>query len=887
MTMWSRIRSWLRAIARRSRMENEMDAELRFHIEAFAEDLVRSGVPLQEAMRRAGLEFGGIERAKEECRDARGVNVIESLIQDLRYGLRMLRKNPGFASTVILTLGLGIGLNSAIFTVASGFLLRVPPVKDPLNVVMLTMVNPAESWDRNPVTRTEFSALRGRVHSFEGMAAVLIENLPLIGRGDPESVTVARVTSNYFALIGVPAHLGRTFVPGEGPATQQFNAIISSDLWQRKFNADPAIVGKTVTVAGKIYTVIGIMPEQFKYAFMPCAIWILDSFDAQSLGSAQREDRNLNVFARLKTDMTLREAQVETNAILERLAHDSPADRGWVANVMTLQAALVEEGTRTAVLLLMVVVVFVLLIACANVAGIFLARCAGRESEFAVRAALGARRSRLIQQLLGESLLLALLGGGFGLLLSLWGVHLLRAKLSFNAETAWLAGKVQVDSKVFLFTCVISLLTVALFGVLPALKSSKLDIQAALHGGGSAPSQGRRASRLRSGFVVGQIALTVILIAATGVSIQLVIREMRARLGFDPKGVLSVDLSLPSSKYPTSERQAAVFSEIVQRIQGLAGVQFAALTQEIPESFPRRVAFEARVQSASKPEERPQAGGYFVSPDYFQVMKIPLLRGRAFSNSDSVRSSRVTIVNETFVRQYFPKTEAIGGFIRTYGNPLSPPVSRQVIGVVADVIDRVGQRENVPQIYVPFVQDPMNTMKLVIRANGNPTALSAAVRDSIWAIDKDQPIGDIKMMAQVIGAKGANDRFLGWMLAGFASTAFGLATIGIFGVVAYTVAQRTHEIGMRMALGAQKGDVFRLIVGRGIFLATVGTAMGFIGAVFVVRILASAAYSDSWFSVLLILFIAPASVILAALLASYIPARRAMRVDPMVALRYE
>ena len=362
---------------------------------------------------------------------------------------------------------------------------------------------------------------------------------------------------------------------------------------------------------------------------------------------------------------------------------------------------------------------------------------------------------------------------------------------------------------------------------------------------------------------------------------------MRARLGFDPKGVLSVDLSLPSSKYPTIDSQAAFFSEIVQRSQGLRGVQFAAVTQEVPESFPRRVAFEAGVPPASRPEERPQAGGYFVSRDYFQVMKIPLLRGRAFSSSDSARSLRVAVVNETLVRQYFPNADPIGGLIRTYGKPLSPPVSRQIVGVVADVIDRVGQRENVPQIYVPFVQDPMNTMKLVIRVNGDPSALAAAVRDSIWAIDKEQPIGDIKVMTQVIGAKGANDRFLGWMLAGFASTAFGLATIGIFGVVAYTVAQRTHEIGVRMALGAQKGNVFRLIVGRGIFLATVGTAVGFIGAVFVVRILASAAYSDSWFSALLILVIAPASVILAALFASYIPARRAMRVDPMVALRYE
>src|SRR6266478_1296874 len=756
----------LRSLFRKERVEGELDEELRSFLDMAAQEKMKEGMTRKDALRAVRLERGSLEVTKEVVRSAGWESFVETLWQDLCFAARMLRKNPGFASTVILTLGLGIGLNSAIFTVASGFLLREPPVKDSSNVVMLTMVNPAENWDQNPVTPTEFSALRGQVDSFEGMAAVLIENLPLIGRGDPESVAVARVTSNYFVLLGVPAHLGRTFVPGEDPAKQQFNVVISSDLWQRKFNADSAIVGKTITLGGQIYTVIGIMPEQFKYAFVPCAIWTPDSFDAQSLGLTLREDRNLNVFARLKTGMTLREAQVQTNAILERLAHDSPADRGWVANVMTLQAALVEEGTRTAVLLLMGVVLFVLLIACANVAGIFLARYAGREIEFAVRAALGARRSRLIQQLLGESLLIALLGGGFGLLLSLWGVHLLRAKLSFNAETAWLAGKVQVDSKVFLFTCVISLLTVLLFGVLPALKSSKLEIQASLHGGGSAPSQGRRESRLRSGFVVGQIALTVILIAATGGSIQLVIREMRARLGFDPKGVLSVGLSLPTSKYPTINSQAAFFSEIVQRIQGLAGVQFAAVTQEVPESFPRRVAFETGVHSTSRREERPLAGGYFVSRDYFQVMKIPLLRGRAFSSSDNARSPRVTIVNETLVRQYFPNADPIGGFIRSYGNPLSAPVSRQIVGVVADVIDRVGQRENVPQIYVPFVQDPMNTMKLVIRMNGDPTALAAAVRDSIWAIDKDQPIGDIKTMTQVIGAKCANDRFLGWMRSG-------------------------------------------------------------------------------------------------------------------------
>jgi len=508
-------------------------------------------------------------------------------------------------------------------------------------------------------------------------------------------------------------------------------------------------------------------------------------------------------------------------------------------------------------------------------------------TEFDVRAALGAGRLRLIQQLLAESLLFALFGGAFGLLLSDWGVHLLRAKLSFNAETAWLSGKLEVDSSVFIFTCTTSFLTVLLFGVLPALTSSKLEIQSTLHGSGGTRSQGRRESRLRGGFVVGQIALTIMLIAATGTSIQLVIREIRAQLGFDPQGVLCAGLSLPSSKYPSVQTQAAFFSELLQRIQALPGVQSAAVTQEIPESFPRRLAFEPGADLALKPEERPQAGGYFVSPDYFRVIRIPILKGRPFSASDSALSTRVSIVNESLAKQYFPNTDPIGMFIRTYAGPSSPAVSRQIVGVAADVIDRVGQTQSVPQIYVPFTQNPMSSMTVVLRVNGDPTTLSAPMRASVWAIDKDQPIGDVQAMTQVIGAKGSGDRFLAGLLAAFASIALGLATIGIFGVVAYIVAQRIHEIGVRMALGAQKRDIFQLVLGRGIFLAATGTAVGLIGSFAIIRIVASAAYSDSWLHGLLVLAIAPAIVVSAAVVASCIPARRAMRVDPMVALRYE
>jgi len=887
MSLLRNITSGLRSLFRKEQVDRELDEELRAYQEMAAEDKMKDGMSRKEALRAVRLERGNVEVTKQILRSAHWESLLHTWWQDLRLGLRMLCKNLAFSSTVILILGLGIGMNSAIFTVANGFLLRKPPITDPSSMVMVTMTNPSKGRQRDAATPREFLALQRESHLFDEIAAVQLENRPLTGRGDPESVTVARVTPNYFALLGVPASRGRTFSPDRSQAEQEFNVIIGFDLWQRRFNADPAIIGKTLTLAGQIYTVIGIMPEQFKYAFVPCAVWIPDSFDAQPLSSAQSEKRDLNIFGRLRAGATLRDAQVQTNATIQRLAHDTSADKGWFAHVLTLQDALVEEGTRIAVLLLTAAVVFVLVIACANVAGMFLARYAGREMEFAVRTALGAGRLRLIQQLLGESFLFAFFGGTLGLLLSFWGVHLLRAKLSFNAETAWLAGKLQVDSRVFIFTCFTSFLTVLLFGVFPALKNSKLEIQSTLHGGGGARSQGQRESHLRSGFVVGQIALTIILLAAAGTAIQLVIREMRANLGFDPQGVLSVNLSLPSSKYQTPEAQARFFSELVQRVQALPGIQSAAVTQTIPESFPGRLAFEAGADLALKPEERPQAGGYFVSPDYFRVMGIPLLKRRAFSDADSTLSPKVAIVNDSLAKQYFPNADPIGRFLRTYAAPSSAAVSRQIVGIAGDVIDRVGQRQSVPQIYVPFSQNPMGGMTLVLRVNGDPTTLAPSVRASVWAIDKDQPIGDVQAMTQIIGAKGSGDRLLTGLLAIFASVALGLATTGIFGVVTYVVAQRTHEIGVRMALGAQKRDIFRRVLGRTIFLSATGTAVGLIGSFIFIRFAASAVYSDSWIQGLLILAIAPAIVVMAALLASYLPARRAMRVDPLVALRYE
>ena len=805
--------------------------------------------------------------------------------QDVRFAIRLLLKSPVFSLTVIITLGLGIGLNSAIFSVVSGILLRDPPVKAPEHIVVVTMANSEQGSDRNPVSASEFSVLREQGHFFKEIAAASYDDLVMTGRGEPERVTAAHVTPNYFELLAVPARIGRTFAPGDEVAKQKFDAVISYDFWQGRFGGDYGIIGKTLILAQQNYTVIGVMPAEFKYAFMPCAVWIPESFVTQSLLQDQHHVRNLNVLVRLIDGVSLHEARAQAATILQQLEQDSLADKGWAPRLMGLKETLVEPGVRTAVLFLMGVVGFVLLIACANVAGLFLARSAARQNEFAVRVALGAGRWRLMEQLLGEGLLLALVGGTFGILLAVTVLKFLRASLNFDPQTTWFAAKIEVNGTVLLFTLAVSCLTVLLFGLIPALQSSTPDLHTGLKEGArtASPSAGR--TRIRSAIVVGQIALAMVLMVSTGESVQLVIREARARLGFDPQRVLTVNLSLSGPKYTDATKQADFFKNVVERIQGLPGVEFAGVTRELPESFPRRIAFEIAGQQVTRPEDRPLAASYSVSENYFRVMRIPLLRGRQFLPSDSVGAPNVVIVNQTLVKRFLTKTEPIGTFVKTYLNSPGVPDSREIVGVVGDVIDRVGQSGDVAQIYIPFVQNPVTAMVVVIRG-GNPSTLAPALRDAVWAVDKDQPIGDIKTMKQVLDGKGSGDRLLGGLLGGFTALALGLAAIGIYGVVSHMVAQRTHEIGLRMALGAEKGNVFRLVVGGGVFLAGIGTALGFLLALPISRIFASA-HSDSWLRSFAVLAVAPLLVFAAALLACYIPARRAMRVDPMVALRYE
>jgi putative ABC transport system permease protein len=810
---------------------------------------------------------------------------MKMLWQDFRFDVRMLRRSPGFTLTVVFTLGLGIGLNSAIFSVVSGVLLRDPPVKDPSRIVVVTLENAKQGSDRNPLSASEFSALREQGHFFKEIAAASYDDLVMTGRGEPERITVAQVTPNYFKLLGVPARLGRTFAPTDEFAKQKFEAVVSYEFWQERFGGDPGIVGKSINVAQQSYAVIGVMPAEFKYALMPCAVWIPESFVTESLRQDQQQVRNLNVLVRLTGGASIPEAQAQAATVLRHSERDSLANNGWAARLVTLKEMQVEPGVRTAVLFLMGVVAFVLLIACANVAGLLLARSAARQNEFAVRAALGAARWRLMRQLLGESLQLALLGGTLGILIAVTAVKFLRASLDFDPQTTWFVGEIEVNATVLLFTLAISCLTVLLFGLMPALQYSIPDLHTGLKEGARTASPSANRTRIRSAIVVAQVALATVLIISTGESVQLVIGEARARLGFDPRRVLTVRLSLSGPKYTDATKQADFFRNVVERIQGLPGVQYTGVTRELPESFPPRIAFEIAGRPVSRLEDRLHAASYVVSPNYFQVMRIPLFRGRQFLPSDNAGASNVVIVNETFVKRFLTKTEPIGTFVKTYLNPSGVPDAREIVGVVGDVLDRVGQSGDVAQMYIPFVQSPVAAMVVVIRG-GDPATLAPALHESVWAVDKGQPIGDIKTMQQVLDGKGAGDRLLGGLLGGFTALALGLSAIGIYGVVSQMVTQRTHEIGLRMALGAEKGNVFRLVVGGGALLAGIGTALGFLLALPISRVFASA-HSYSWLRGFAVLAIASLLVLATALLACYLPARRAMRVDPMVALRYE
>ena len=807
------------------------------------------------------------------------------LLQDLRYGLRLLAKSRGFTSVAVLTLALGIGANVAIFSVVNTVLLAHLPVRDADRLVVIWIRNLARGWTRVGPTGRDYLDWKEQNKSFEDLFLFEHGSGTVTGVGEPEQVTGLRVTTNFGDFFGIRPVLGRTFHLEEAQGRHNL-MILSYGYWQRRFGADPKIVGRAITLNGELYTIIGVLPPSFA-ALFPMDVVV--PFDNDWL---KRVDTDLGVFGSPKPGITLEQESAEMSLIAQRIASQRLERKGWDVLLVPLQAARVEY-IRPALLVLLGGVGFVLLIACVNVGNLLLARAVTREREVAMRIALGAGRLRLIRQFLAESTLLALVGGGAGLFLALWGTELLMRVVPSripvpNAADAVLLPKVHIDGTVVVFTLLVSLLTGTVFGLVPAFQGARCDVNESLKEGGRGFLAGRRGHRTRAMLVIAEAALAFVLVIGAGLMIESFLHLMEANPGFNPNHLLTLRIKLPNdakdSKYKEPQQRALAFQQFLSNIETLPGIRSAAFAELIPLSQDDMDMgrFIVKESPPSVPGEAPAADFRDVSPSYFGTMGIPLLQGRAFSDHDNADGPLVIIIDETLARRFFSSQNPIGKHLQfsVGGRP------REIVGVVGAVRDTGFDQQPRPTVYLPYLQVGDQTMSLVVRTDSPPAAILPSIKNAIRAVDKDQPVFNVRTMDEIISGVVSAQRLAFILLGVFAFLALALAAVGIYGVTSYSVSQRTHEIGIRMALGARESDVLRLVVGHGLTLAMVGMALGAGGALVLTRFLASMLYGVRPTDPLTYLGV---SLLLTAvaILASYIPARRATKVDPMEALRYE
>jgi putative ABC transport system permease protein len=881
MPLIPRLASLCRSLLHKNRVEQEFTEEIQAYLEMLIEAKTTAGLTPEEARRAALIELGGMEQVKEKVREVRMGYFLETLWQDLSYGMRVLVKSPVFTAVAVVSLALGIGANTAIFSVVNSLLFRPLPYPESERIVHVWHTPPQESFpgmDRFSASPANYLDWKSQSESFERMAAYQGSGFSLSAGGDPVPITAAAVSADFFLVLRSQPSLGRTFMPEEEQPGRNQVAVLSHGLWQRAFGANPNLIGQTLTLDSQSYTVIGIMPAGFQFLH-GAELWVPLAWDDK-----ERQIRSIHdygVIARLKPNVSVAQAQAEMSAISRRLEEQYPEDnKGWGAVVIPLQEDLVGD-IRPALLVLFSAVGFVLLIACANVANLMLARGANRQKEIAIRIALGAARSRIVRQLLTESVLLAVVGGILGLLLAGWGIELL-VRLSSGSLPDH--SEIGIDKWALGFTLLVSFSAGIVAGIAPAFQFSSPETSEALKQGTGRTGGSSVKQRTRKALVISEVALSLILLIGAGLMIRSFWKLQNVDPGFDTSNILTMSLGTSPTKYSDPHQQAAFFDRVLEQVKALPGVVDVGSTTTLPLTgggSTQPFTVEGRPEQAVA--EQPTAKTRYISPDYFRAMGIPLRQGRFFSDQDRENGVPVVIISEAMARRFWPGQDPVG-------KRLTPSFhlqqgAREIVGVVGDV--KAGLDSDVSAtMYMSYKQSPRPYMTIVARTASDPQNFIQPISKAIYTVDKEQALWDVRTMEQVMAESVSGRRFNMTLLIAFAALALVLAAVGVYGVMNYSVMLRRRELGIRIALGARAVDVLRLILGQGLALTLIGVGVGLAGAYGLTRLMASLLYgvpaTDS------LTFISVSGVLVAVgILASYLPARRATKVDPMIALRSE
>jgi predicted permease len=878
------ISNWFRSLLRKNTAEQELGSELRFHIERQVEENIAGGMNPEDARRAAMREFGGVEQAKEECRDTRRVNYLENLGKDVQYGFRMLRKSPSFTFFAVAVLALGIAANSAIFSIADAVLIRPLPYVDANRLVMIWENASAYGFPKDTPAPGNFSDWKSRNQVFSDVAATGFGgSFNLTGQGTPEKLTGREVTANLFSVLGVTPELGRDFRPEDDIPGATLVTILSHGLWLRRFGGDPQILGKEISLNYEKCTIIGVMKRGFQFPDREAELWVPERFTKEEL--ANHGSHFLEVVARLKPGVSLKSANADLAVIAHQLEKEHPDSNSKVGALVVPLREEFAGDTRPAILMLVGAVCFVLLIACANVANLLLSRATGRRREMAMRLALGATRGRIVQQMLTESVLLAILAGVAGLLLSVWGTRFLATLIP--AGIAPLTGT-GVDGRVLLFTLAVTLATGILFGIIPASRVSQFHLTPSLKQGGGQSGVGSGGQRLRDALVICEVALAIVLLAGGALMIRSLQNLYHLDPGFRADHVLVMHTPLPDQKYKALAQRTAFYDRVLANVENVPGVVAAGYTTWIPLT---NAGGAMGVTLEGKPEPAPgQAlipNVRIISKNYMAALGMKLIEGRLFEQGDGFGMPLVVLINQTLARNYWPGENPVGKRFKTGSYAAKSPWIT-VAGIVGDVHQAGLDLPARAEMYFPYQQqdDGFSPEYLAVRTSGDPMALAETVRQQIWSVDKEQPVAGVMPLEDLVDENLASRRMQASLLSGFAGLALLLVSLGIYAVLSFAVTQRTQEIGVRVALGAQPRDVLRMIFSQGFKLFVMGAAIGLAAAFALSRALVHllfgvSAYDPASFVSVTILLAA------VALLACYVPARRATRVDPLIALRYE